>query len=80
MPWLCWDCCSQYYTCCMNKGSTLNLDLIISGNFVVIMIMLRIIYVYMWVCMYVMSDRVITNHDYFMLMFICTYVCMYDID
>ena len=33
--------------------------------------------VYMYACMYVMSDRVIMDHDYFMLMFICTYVCLY---
>ena len=30
--------------------------------------------------MYVIFDRVIMNHDYFMLMFICTYVYMYDDD
>jgi len=30
--------------------------------------------------MYVMFDMVIMDHDYFMLMFICTYVCMYDVE
>jgi len=32
----------------------------------------------MYVCMYVVSNRVIMNHDYLMLIFICIYmyVCM----
>jgi len=66
--------------CCMYKGSSLNFDLMISSNYVVIMIMLMSICVYMYVRMYVMFDRVIMDHDYFMLMFICIYACMYVID
>ena len=33
----------------MDKGISLNLDLMVSGNYVVIMIMLMFIYVYMYV-------------------------------
>ena len=77
MPWLCWELLfSMWRMCCMHKGSSINLDLMISSNYVVIMIMLMSICVYM----YVMSDRVIMDHDYFMLMFTCTYVCMYVVD
>jgi len=65
------------HMCCMRKGSSLNLDIMIFGNYVVIMIMLMSICVYMCVCMYVIYDTVIMDHDYFMLMF---YVCMYAID
>jgi len=75
MPFLRWELWFSMF--CMNKGSYLNHDLMISSNYITIMIMLMFICVYMYVCMYV---RVIMNHDYFMLMFICTYVCMYDID
>lgn len=62
---------------CTNKGSSLNLDLMLFGNFVVTMITLMFIYVYMYVCMS-LSDRVVRNHDCLMLMFIysCTYVSM----
>ena len=58
---------------CMDKGCSLNLDLMISGNYVVIMIMLISLYVYMYVCMS-LSDRVIRDHNCFMLMFIYMYV------
>ena len=51
---------------CMNKGSSLNLDLMLSSNYFMIMIMLMFIYVYMYVCMS-FSDRVVRDHDYFML-------------
>jgi len=60
---------------CTNKGSSLNLDLINNGNYVVIMIMLMSICVYMYVCM-LLYDMFIRDHGYFMLMFICIYVCM----
>ena len=40
----------------MNKGNSLNLDLMVSGNYVMIMIMLMFIYVYMYVCMS-LSDK-----------------------
>jgi len=36
---------------CTNKVSSLNLELMISGNYVVIMIMLM--YIYLYTCMYV---------------------------
>ena len=49
---------------CTDKGISLNLDLMVSGTYVLTMIMLTSIYVYMYVCMYVMSDRVIMDHDY----------------
>lgn len=76
MPWLCWELLfSMLCMHCMNKGSSLNLDLMISSNYIVIMITLMSICVYQ--CMYVMSNKVIMDHDYFMLMF---YACMYIVD
>ena len=54
---------------CMDKGHSLNLDLMISGNYVVIMIMLMSLYVYRYICM-LLSNKVIRDHDFFMLMFI----------
>ena len=61
---------------CMDKGSSLNIDLMISGNYSVIMTLAMSIYVYMYVSM-LLSDRVIMDYDFFMLMFICMYACMY---
>lgn len=60
---------------CTKKWSSLNCDLIISGNYVVITIILMFIYVYMYVCMYVVVWQ---YHDCLMLIFICiyVYVCM----
>jgi len=50
MPWICCELLfSMLRIRCMNKGSYLNLDLMISSNYVVIMIMLMCIYI----CMYV---------------------------
>ena len=50
MPWLCWELLfSKLCMFCMNKGSSLNLDLMLSGNYDVIMIMLMF-YVYICVC------------------------------
>jgi len=49
---------SMLCMCCMNKGISLNLDLMLSSNYVMIMIMLMFIYVYMNVCM-LFSDKVI---------------------
>lgn len=60
----------------MDKGSSLKLDLMILENYVVIMDMLMSLYLYMYVCMS-LSDKVVRDHDFFMLMFICMYVCMY---
>ena len=77
MPWLCQELSfSMLCMLCTDKGSTLNLDLMIFGNYVVIMITLMSIYVYLYVCIS-LSDRVIRDHDCFMLMFISIYVCMY---
>jgi len=45
IPWLCWE-----RLLCMDKGSSLNLDLMVSSNYVLIMIMLMSIYVYMYAC------------------------------
>jgi len=59
---------------CMDKGNSLNLDLMLFKNYVVNMIMLMSIYVYMSLCMS-FSNRVVKNHDGLMLMFICIYVC-----
>ena len=47
----------------MDKGSPLNLDLMILGNYVVIMIMLMTMYVQMYVCMS-FSGRVVNDHDF----------------
>jgi len=44
---------SILYMRCTDKGSSLNLDLMISRNYVVIMIVSMYIYVYMYVCKYV---------------------------
>jgi len=74
MPWLNWE--PLFSMLCIDKGSYLNLDLMLFGDYVVIMIMLMSIYVYMYVCIS-LSDRVIMNHDGFMLMFICIHVCIY---
>jgi len=53
MLWLCWEFFfSMLCMCCTHKGSSLNLDLTVSSDYVVIMIMLSIC-VYMYVCMYV---------------------------
>ena len=50
--WLCWEqFFSMFHICFMNKGISLNLDLMLSGNYV--MIMLMFIYVYMYLCIYV---------------------------
>lgn len=81
MPWICWELLfSMLCMCCTHKGSYLNFDLMISGNYIVITIMLMSICVYMYVCVHAMSNRFIMDHDYFKLMFTCTYVCMYVID
>ena len=77
MPWLCWELLlSISCMLCTDKGSYLNLDLMISGNHVVIRIRLMSIYVYMYVHMS-FSDRVIRDRDCFMMMSICVYICIY---
>jgi len=48
MPWLCWE--GLFSMWCMvriDKASSLNLDLMLSGNYVMIMIMLMFIYICM---------------------------------
>ena len=62
MPWLC--CGLLFSMLCMDKGSSLNLDLMISSNYVVIVIMMTSICIHMYACMYVIPDRVIMDHDY----------------
>ena len=77
IPWLCWEL--LFSMLCMlwtDKWISLNLDLLLFGNYVMIMIMLISIYVYMYVCIS-LFDRVVRNHDCLMLIFICIYVCMY---
>jgi len=50
LPKLCWELLfSMLRMCCMHKGRSLNLDLMISSNYVVIMIILMSIYLYMYV-------------------------------
>ena len=57
MPWIFSELLfSMLHMCFMNKGISLNLDLMLFGNYFVIMIMLKFIYVYMYVCMS-LSDR-----------------------
>ena len=52
MHLLCWELLfSMLCMCLINKGISLNLDLMLSGNYVMIMIMLMFIYVFMNVCM-----------------------------
>ena len=52
MPWRCWE---QFFSMlcmlCMNKGISLNLDLTLSGNYVMNVITIMFIYVCMYVCM-----------------------------
>ena len=45
---------------CMNKGSSINVELMLSGNYFMIMIMLMLmfIYIYMNVCMS-LSEKVV---------------------
>jgi len=49
MPCLCWE--QLFSMLCMNKGSSLNLEIMLSGNYGKIIIMLMFIYVY--TCVYV---------------------------
>ena len=79
---LCWELLlSILCMLCMDKGISLNLNIMIFGNHVVIMIMS--IYVYMHACLYVcmsLIDRIVMDLDGFMLMvymYICMHVCMY---
>ena len=66
MPWLCWELFfSMLCMLSIDKGSSLNLDLMISSNYVVIMIMMMSIYVYMYVRT-LLPERVIKDHDCFM--------------
>ena len=61
MPWLCWELLfSLLHICCMNKGSYLNLEHMLSGNYVMIMSMLMFIYVCIYVSMS-LFDRVIKD-------------------
>lgn len=59
----------------MDKRSYINLDLMISGNYGVIMIILMLIYVYMYVCMS-LPNRIVSDHDFLMIIIIYKDVCM----
>lgn len=51
MPSLSWELLfSMLCLLCMNKGSSLNIGLMLYGNYAIIMITLIFIYVYMYVC------------------------------
>ena len=66
----CSQCCAW---CAWIKGVLLTLTLC----YLVIMLWSWLFWcLYMHTCMYVMSDRVIMDHDCFTLMFRCMYVCM----
>ena len=58
--------------CCTHKECSLNLDLMISGNYVVNMIMLMSIYVYMYVCMSCM-----TGLSWIMIVYANVYIYIY---
>lgn len=78
MPWINWEVLfSMLCMLCMDKGSSLNVDLMISGNYVVITIMLMSIYVYICACKS-LTDRDISDHDCFMnkCLYVYMYVCM----
>ena len=79
MPQLCWELLfSMLHMCCAHKGSSLKLNLMISSNYVVSMIMLVSIYVSMYVCKCVMSERVFMDNGCLMInvyMYICVCVC-----
>ena len=49
MPWLCWESLfSMFCMLCMDKGSSLNLNVMISSNYVDVYICIHVcIYVYM---------------------------------
>ena len=75
MPCLCWkQLFSMLCILCTYKRSYLDLDLMIYGNYVLIIIMLMSIHAYMYVFM-PLFDRLVIDHDDFMLVFTC--ICMY---
>lgn len=77
IPLVCWEL--FFLMLCMllmDKGSSINLDLMLLSNYVVIMIIMMSIYVYMYACMS-LSDRVVKDHNFFMLVFLYKYVSMY---
>jgi len=56
VPWISWEfLISMLCMCCTDKCISLNLDLFIFGNFVLIMIMLMTICIH--VCMYVLVSH-----------------------
>jgi len=58
IPWLCWKpLFSMLCMVCTDKGSSLNLELMLSNNYVMIMTMMVFIYACMYVCMS-LSDRI----------------------
>lgn len=75
MPWLSWEL--LFSMLCIDKGSSLNVYLIIYDNYVVIMIMMMSIYVYMYLHM-LLFYIVFRDHDLF---YANDYIneCMYSI-
>ena len=54
MPCLSWELLfSMLYMLCTDKQSSLNLNLMISSNYVVIKIMLMVLCIHVYVCIYV---------------------------
>jgi len=77
MCWLFWELLfSIFCMLCKDKGSSLNLDFMVFGNFVVIMIMLMSIYVYMYVCMYVCCFLTVSLEIMIVYANAYMYVCM----
>ena len=76
MSWIFWEL--LFSMLCMvrtDKGSSINLDLMLYGNYVMIMTMLKFLYVCMYVCMYVVvcqdDDCFILNVYVYVSMYIC---------
>ena len=76
MPWLRWE--QLFWMLCMmwkDKGSSLNLDLMISSTYIMIIIMMIFIYVHMYVCFAWQSRHVSWLFNANVYMHICVYVC-----
>ena len=83
MPWLSSKLLfSLLCMVCMHKGSSLNLDFMIFGNYVVIIFILTFIYICIYIYIYIYMDVLYVcmyvvvwqDHDCFMFIFICIYM------
>lgn len=69
IPWLCWEkLFSMLCRLCTDKGSSLNLDLMTFGNYVVIHVYANI---YMYVCMSFLTISLLFYVDVYMYICVC---------